>query len=126
MRVLYTDGGSIGNGRLDQRASMAVFDAEIGRIVVDASLGALTNNEAEYRAIEAALDYAARERLGTVEVRSDSQLCVNQINGAWEVKEARLQPLVQRAPAKLAADGGTVSWARREQNPAALFVERLR
>src|SRR5437867_108013 len=122
-RVLYTDGGSLGNGRVDQRARMAVYDAGLGQIVVDRELGALTNNEAEYRAIQAALDYARRGGLRPVEIRSDSQLCVNQIKGAWKVKEARLQPLVADARAGLAELGGTISWVPREQNPAGHFIE---
>jgi 8-oxo-dGTP diphosphatase len=122
-RVLYTDGGSLGNGRVDQRARMAVYDAGLGQVVVDQELGALTNNEAEYRAIQAALDYARRGGLRPVEIRSDSQLCVNQIKGAWKVKEARLQPLVSAARASLAQIGGTISWVPREQNPAGHFIE---
>jgi 8-oxo-dGTP diphosphatase len=122
-RVLYADGGSLGNGRVDQRARMAVFDAGLGQVVVDEELGALTNNEAEYRAIQAALDYARRGGLRPVEIRSDSQLCVNQIKGLWKVKEARLQPMVAAARASLAQLGGTISWVRREQNPAGHFIE---
>jgi ADP-ribose pyrophosphatase YjhB (NUDIX family)/ribonuclease HI len=125
MRVLYTDGGSIGNGRLDQRARMAVFDAELGRIVVDADLGALTNNEAEYRAIDAALDYAAAERAGPVEIRSDSQLCVNQVRGEWKVKEPRLQPWVERVRRKLRDNRGRITWVPRGQNMAGRFLEGL-
>jgi 8-oxo-dGTP diphosphatase len=123
VRVLYTDGGSILNGQRNQRARMAVFDAGIGKIVVDADLGGLTNNEAEYRAIAAALDYADREKLGAVELRSDSQLCVQQINGVWKVKEARLQPLVQAAREKLRANGGKIVWVRREKNLAGHHLE---
>jgi ribonuclease HI len=123
--ILYTDGGSLGNGRVDQRARMAVYDATRGEIVVDEWLGALTNNEAEYRAIDAALDYAAAGNLGPVEMRSDSLLCVSQIKGEWKVKEARLVPLVQTCRAKLAANGGTIAWVRREENPAGHFLEGL-
>jgi 8-oxo-dGTP diphosphatase len=123
VRILYTDGGSILNGRANQRARMAVYDAATGKVVVDAGLGALTNNEAEYRAIAAALDYAAEAQLGPVELRSDSQLCVQQINGAWKVKEARLQPLVRAAQEKLRANGGRITWVRREQNLAGHHLE---
>src|SRR5262245_56102269 len=125
MRVLYTDGGSIGNGRLDQRARMAVFDAELGRIVVDEALGALTNNEAEYRAIEAGLDYAAAGRLGPIELRSDSQLCVNQIRGQWKVKDPRLTPALARRRRKRVANGGRITWVPREQNLAGRYLEGL-
>jgi ribonuclease HI len=123
--VLYTDGGSLGNGRVDQRARMAVFDTERGEVVVDEWLGALTNNEAEYRAIEAALDYAQARKMKGVEVRSDSLLCVSQIRGEWKVKEARLRPAVDNCRAKLAALGGTISWVRRNVNPAGRHLENL-
>lgn len=123
--VLYTDGGSLGNGRVDQRARMAVFDAQRGEVVVDEWLGSLTNNEAEYRAIEAALDYAKARALKGVELRSDSLLCVSQIRGEWKVKEARLRPAVDSCRAKLAALGGTISWVRRNQNPAGRHLENL-
>jgi 8-oxo-dGTP diphosphatase len=123
VRILYTDGGSILNGQANQRARMAVFDAGVDAVVVDAELGALTNNEAEYRAIAAALDYAAEAKLGPVELRSDSQLCVQQINGAWKVKEARLQPLVRAAQEKLRRNGGRITWVRREQNLAGHHLE---
>lgn len=123
--VLYTDGGSLGNGRVDQRARMAVFDPGQGAIVVDQWLGPLTNNEAEYRAIEAALDYAETRGMAGVELRSDSLLCVSQIRGEWKVKEARLRPSVERCRAKLAALGGTINWVRRNQNPAGRHLEDL-
>src|SRR5688572_26506565 len=102
---------------------MAVFDATLGKVVVDVDLGGLTNNEAEYRAIAAALDYAVGETLGPVELRSDSQLCVNQINGQWKVKEARLQPLVKAAREKLRANGGRITWVRRDENLASHYLE---
>lgn len=122
--VLYTDGGSLGNGRVDQQARMAVFDEARDAIVVDAQLGALTNNEAEYRAIEAALEFARQNGVGPVEIRSDSQLCVSQIKGEWKVKEPRLLPLVQRCRAALASQGGTVVWVPRAKNMAGHFLER--
>ena len=123
--VLYTDGGSLGNGRVDQRARMAVFDVGRRQVVVDEWLGALTNNEAEYRAIEAALDYASAGGMRGVEIRSDSLLCVSQIRGEWKVKEARLRPSVDSCRAKLASLGGTISWIRRDANPAGRFLENL-
>lgn len=121
--VLYTDGGSLGNGQVNQRARMAVFDANRGAVVVDQWLGALTNNEAEYRAIAAALDYAVEQGLRPVEIRSDSLLCVNQVKGQWKVKEARLRPLAEQARRKLAALGGSITWVPREENPAGHHLE---
>ena len=123
--ILYTDGGSLGNGRADQQARMAVFDPARGEVVVDEWIGALTNNEAEYRAIEAALDYAFAHGLKEPDIRSDSLLCVSQIRGEWKVKEARLKPLTERCRDKLAAIGGTMTWIRRDVNPAGRFLEKL-
>lgn len=123
--ILYTDGGSLGNGRADQQARMAVFDPARGEIVVDEWIGSLTNNEAEYRAIEAALDYAVAHGLKGVEIRSDSLLCVSQIRGEWKVKEARLRPSVDRCREKLGPVGGSITWIRRDVNPAGRFLEKL-
>ncbi len=124
MRVLYTDGGSRHNGSAAQSARMAVYDDEKRAIVVEREIGALTNNEAEYRAIHAALEYAAGQGLGPVMIRSDSQLCVEQINGRWKVKEARLLPLVLTARQSLALNGGVVEWVPRERNPAGHHLDR--
>lgn len=123
--LLYTDGGSLGNGSAAQRARMAVFDVGRREVVVDQWLGALTNNEAEYRAIEAALDYAESGAMRGVEIRSDSLLCVSQIQGKWKVKEPRLRPAADACRAKLAALGGTIAWVRRDANPAGRFLENL-
>ena len=124
-RVLFVDGGSSSNGSANQSARIAVFDAETAEIVVSASIGSLTNNEAEYRAIEAALDYATEMKIGPVEIRSDSQLCVSQIKGVWKIKEPRLVPLAATCRAKLATNGGTINWIRREQNAAGRHLEGL-
>ncbi len=125
LRVLYVDGGSYGNGSANQSARMAVFDATTEQIVVNANIGSLTNNEAEYRAIEAALDYARKSDIGSIEIRSDSQLCVSQITGSWKIKEPRLVPLAEACRAKLATNGGTITWIRRAQNAAGRHLEGL-
>ena len=70
-----------------------------GRVVRELSeyIGRATCNEAEYRALIAALQ-AARE-LGAREVliRADSQLLVRQLNGQYKVRSRSLMPLVLRA-----------------------------
>ena len=62
--------------------------------------GLVTNNQAEYRSLIAGLQ-AAITALGgeaaacdhTLEVRSDSQLLVEQLHGRWKVRNADLRPL---------------------------------
>lgn len=56
-------------------------------------LGQTTNNVAEYAAFLAVLTYAVREGILHLEVHSDSQLLVRQINGQYRVKAPHLIPL---------------------------------
>ena len=91
--VIYTDGGASPN---PGPASIgAVIKDEHGRAVslVSLSIGIATNNEAEYRAVIAALDMALKLGAESVEVRSDSELLVRQVNGQYKVKAASIRPL---------------------------------
>ena len=60
-------------------------------------LGPTTNNVAEYAALLALLERAAAVGVEAIEVRSDSQLMVEQMNGGYRVKARHLQPLWLRA-----------------------------
>jgi len=60
-------------------------------------IGVKTNNEAEYFGLIAALDAAAAHRIGKLRVRSDSELLVRQMQGAYKVKSASLRPLHEQA-----------------------------
>ncbi len=73
-----------------------IMDPASGEVLVEdaAYIGRQTNNVAEYTAIVRALkDCLVRSR-GRVRVHSDSQLCINQINGSWRVKKPHLRPLL--------------------------------
>jgi ribonuclease HI len=56
---------------------------------------ALTNNQAEYAAIYTAIEILRDQHMviptREVEIRSDSQLIVNQLNGKWECKDDDLK-----------------------------------
>lgn len=92
--IINTDGGARGNPG----------PAGIGVVIADANgkivkkfgryLGdELTNNQAEYEAVIAALE-AAKELGGThLEFRMDSELAVRQLNHIYKVKNHGLQPL---------------------------------
>ena len=56
-------------------------------------IGKGTNNEAEYRALVAALKLAARYYKDDVEHYSDSELLVKQLKGQYRVKAGNLKPL---------------------------------
>lgn len=63
------------------------------------AIGEVTNNQAEYRALLAALEKARRLGAAAVTIRSDSQLLVRQFSGEYRVKDAKLRPLHERARA---------------------------
>jgi len=56
-------------------------------------LGVGTNNEAEYKAVVKGLTAAADYTSGWVEVRSDSELTIKQLNKEYQVKKPELQEL---------------------------------
>ena len=56
-------------------------------------LGTCTNNVAEYRALIAGLEAAARHGARSLLVRMDSELVVRQMLGTYKVKNEGLKPL---------------------------------
>ncbi|KKU86703.1 MAG: hypothetical protein A2667_02870 [Candidatus Wildermuthbacteria bacterium RIFCSPHIGHO2_01_FULL_47_27] len=98
--IIYTDGGARGNP--GPGAMGAVFCDAKGTILKKYGeyLGdKITNNEAEYRAVIFALKKAKslfgkeKMRVAEIEVRSDSELLVNQLNGKYKILEETLQTL---------------------------------
>jgi ribonuclease HI len=117
---LYTDGGARGNP--GPAAAAYVLEAEDGT-VLDArgeTIGVATNNVAEYRALVAGLRKARDLGLDDVEVVSDSELLVKQMNGEYRVKNPALIELSLDA-AHLAGEIGRVRYraVRRTENELA-------
>ncbi len=94
--IIYVDGAARGNP--GPAAIGATIKDERGRLIARISrrIGTTTNNQAEYRAIIAALKQAIRLGAKQVEVNSDSELAVKQINGKYRVKKAALKPLYEQ------------------------------
>jgi ribonuclease H / adenosylcobalamin/alpha-ribazole phosphatase len=65
-------------------------------------LGKATNNEAEYEALIEGLKAVSEWKPDRLEIFLDSKLVVEQVNGRWKVKEARLQSLLTKAKELLA------------------------
>jgi len=85
-----------------------------------------TNNEAEYLAVIHALRYISQgSGTGVVEVLSDSEVVVKQVNGEYKVREDRLKPLHSEALTLMAGITATLRHVRREQNPEADQLARL-
>ena len=80
-------------------------------------LGAVTNNVAEYRALIAGLEAAARRRATPLAVCMDSELVVRQMTGEYRVKHPGLKPLHQQARETLARlESARFVAVRREEN----------
>ena len=97
VHVANIDGASRGN---PGPASYAIiFKDGSGRIVfqLGKKIGRRTNNEAEYYALLAALDYAVGHGIKGLRLRSDSELLVQQMKGYYRVKSPDLKPLHERA-----------------------------
>jgi len=98
--IIYTDGGSRGNP--GPAAVGVVFCNEKGQLIKECSeyLGDnFTNNEAEYRAVIFALQkfkaLFSKElaKNSEVEIRSDSELMVKQLNAQYKILDEKIQPL---------------------------------
>jgi ribonuclease HI len=80
-----------------------------------------TSNEAEYdtliEALEAVLRRAKDPKRIELEIRGDSQLVINQINGTWKTKEPRMQERKEHVLALLQRVGSwRASWHRRDNS----------
>ncbi len=91
--VIYTDGGSRGNpGPAGWGAYIETVDQGFSGF-----LGTATNNDAEYAAIENALQKAKallgkeRAKRTEIDMRMDSELAVRQLNHQYKLKEPRIQ-----------------------------------
>lgn len=94
---LYTDGGARGN---PGPAGLGVILKDgNGNTVVEVSsyLGRATNNEAEYKALLLGLKTAVEKDVEDISCYLDSLLVVNQLNGLYKVKNAKLKKLFDEA-----------------------------
>ena len=97
--IIYTDGASKGNP--GPAAVGVVICDKNGKILKEYTkeIGKATNNEAEYRAVILALKKIKllygkkRAKESEVEIRSDSQLLVSQLNGKYKILDEKIQKL---------------------------------
>jgi len=118
--IIYVDGASRGNPGL--AAIGATIKDEQGRLIarISQGIGRTTNNQAEYRAVIAALEEAVRLGAKQVELNSDSEFVVKQIKGEYRVKKATLKPLYQRVKQlQCSLESFTINHIPRHQNKEA-------
>lgn len=78
-----------------------------------------TNNVAEYTALVKALQWLLEKNLGStkVEIKSDSQLIVNQLTGDYKVKSKRIMSLYKQVLLlKSKFQDIEIKWVPREEN----------
>ena len=142
--TFYIDGQSQGNEQnsLPRNAKIAIaYTESSGQIdpnkfrIYWQPIGDRTNNEAEYYALLKALALAADrwadkttgqvlDGVGEILIRSDSQLVVNQVNGAWRVEDSKLIELSEEARDAIKNLGSVrLEWVPREENYAGLWLE---
>jgi ribonuclease HI len=89
-------------------------------------IGIATNNEAEYQALIDGLEAVADWNPDRLEIYLDSKLVVEQIKGAYRVKNAKLQPLYQRAKELLGGFAEVeIAYNERERNKGADALANL-
>ena len=122
---IYTDGGARGNPGpagigvfiIDQRQQLVFSQSK--------TIGVATNNEAEYKAFLASLEwlktYVKSTSITKIEWFLDSKLVVEQVNQNWKIKEKRLLKFAQQAWKILSSLDCEfkISHVRREQNKQA-------
>lgn len=122
---VFTDGASRGN---PGRASIAYVIKGLADQDIEhyEAIGQTTNNQAEYRALVAALECLSQKAVtqSDIQIFSDSELMVRQIIGEYKVKDPNLRPHFQRAQTligTLESSGCSVSITavRRERNQRA-------
>jgi ribonuclease HI len=93
---VFTDGASRGNP--GPAAVGVLFRQKDGPDLCGhaEAIGRATNNQAEYRAVLAALEHCARWGVGRVHLFVDSELVARQLTGAYRVKSVDLRPLYQQ------------------------------
>ena len=117
---LFTDGGARGNP--GPAAFGYVLEAEDGTVLAahGEAIGVATNNVAEYSALVAGLAKAAELQIPELEVVSDSELMVKQMQGIYRVKNEALRDLSLEAARHARAIGKvTYTAVRREENKLA-------
>ena len=115
----YFDGGSRKNPGIAAAAAVIVTPDGVSHTVSQA-LGQATNNQAEYAGLILGLQKAQALGIQELELKGDSQLIINQIEGSNKVKSPVLQPLNQEALNLLEQfEDVDLTWIPRSENTLA-------
>lgn len=91
--IIFCDGGARGNPG-PAGIGAVIYDKDKNILAeISEYIGEATNNQAEYRAVIAAIDKAREIRADELLFYLDSELVVRQLNGEYRVKNKELAPL---------------------------------
>jgi mutator protein MutT len=94
--IIYSDGGSRGNPGPSAAGFVVMDDREHVLHEGGMYLGITTNNIAEYHGVRLGLEKALSMGARSVDLRLDSLLVVNQMNGIYQIKNRELWPINER------------------------------
>ncbi len=123
---LFTDGASRGNPG-PAGLGISIEDENGMKLrTLHKWIGEATNNQAEYMALIEGLKAVRAWTPDRLEVRLDSQLVVEQVNGKYRVKEPQLKELHERAKGLLSEFAEVdVKHVDREQNKRADLLANM-
>ena len=96
--IIHCDGGARNNPG-PAAVGVVIEDGRKGKREYREFIGQATNNEAEYRAVIFALKKVKqligkeKSKNSKIEIKSDSELLINQLNGQYKIKEKNVVPL---------------------------------
>ncbi len=116
LTTINIDGASRGN---PGPSAIGIVFKQGEKIVQEASeyIGTHTNNHAEYTALIRALEISHEKGFKKIEIKSDSELVVKQINKTYKVKDADIKELFDKAIALIGKfPSFKISYIPREEN----------
>ena len=117
--TIYIDGAARGNPG-PAGIGVVVVGEDKMKITLSEYIGETTNNVAEYTALLRALEIPEVQEAYAIDLYSDSELLVRQVNGFYRVKNANLQELFGKAKKELARYSYcTINYVPREENKGA-------
>ena len=118
--IIYTDGGARGNPG-PAAIGAVIYDENKNRIAeISEFIGRATNNQAEYRAVLAAIKKAKSLGADELDFYLDSELAANQLAGNFKIKSKELASLfVQVYNETLNFKKVSFNYIPREQNKEA-------
>ncbi|MEW6528265.1 MAG: ribonuclease HI family protein [Candidatus Micrarchaeota archaeon] len=118
MLIMYIDGACFGNPGL---MGIGIVAYKNGKLIkkISERIGNGTNNIAEYSALIRALEFAKNIGEHNVEIRSDSELLIKQLNREYKVKTQHIKELNRRVRELAKEMNIKFCWIPREKNKVA-------